>query len=91
MRFGGSFVAYPGDPLRYHAHQVVDTRAYATEDVDLFALCNRARLATGVRKVWVVGGDPEEVEGEDEADEEEDIYSWSEGEMVCFSVEWAGF
>ncbi|TID31313.1 hypothetical protein CANINC_000101 [Pichia inconspicua] len=88
MRFGGSFVAYPGDPLRYHAHQVVDTRAYATEDVDLFALCNRARLATGVRKVWVVGGDPEE--GEDEADEE-DICSWGEGEMVCFSVEWAGF
>lgn len=113
MRFGGVFVVYPGDPLRYHAHQIVNTRAYATEDVDLFTLCNRARLATGVRKVWVVGGDPREEEGEGEDDDdvdvdadadadadcantvlnEDDICSeeWREGEMVCFSVEWAGF
>jgi tRNA-splicing endonuclease subunit Sen34 len=79
MRFGGTFVAYPGDPLRYHAHQIVETKEYYNEDIGLFRMCNRGRLATGVRKVWVVGGTREEkflintnIDIETDIDENED-------------------
>lgn len=96
MRFGGTFVAYPGDPLRYHAHQIVETKKYYDEDIGLFKICNRGRLATGVRKVWVVGGTPNDdmfrtgsVDLEDLVIESED--GDSGGDMVCFSIEWAGF
>jgi tRNA-splicing endonuclease subunit Sen34 len=94
MRFGGTFVSYPGDPLRYHAHQIVETAEYYNEDIRLFRLCNRGRLATGVRKVWVIGGSTTA-----EATSTGDDYSlplplphdYEDAELRCFSIEWAGF
>lgn len=118
MRFGGTFVSYPGDPLRYHAHQIVETREYYEEDIGLFRMSNRGRLATGVRKVWVVGGtrnkSPSASSINTEIDEKEPngqaVWANTESdvattiaerilnrtvdmadEMVCFSIEWAGF
>lgn len=95
MRFGGTYVTYPGDPLRYHAHQIVETKEYYSEDIGLFKMCNRGRLATGVRKVWVVGGN--KVKNTDShtrkplVDRILDKDETLEDEMVCFSIEWSGF
>ena len=80
MRFGGIFVSYPGDPLRYHAHQIINSLDYYNDDINLKKLCNRGRLATGVRKVWVVGGIVKDKEDKDSTES-----------MKCFSIEWAGF
>lgn len=56
VRFGGKFVSYPGDPLRYHSQLIVDTRDYYKEDIGLMDISNRGRLATGVKKLWLICG-----------------------------------
>lgn len=64
-RFGGRFIAYPGDPLRYHSHLTVQACLdYRHEPLDLLQLVSGGRLGTGVKKLWVVGGvkDDEEIE-----------------------------
>lgn len=74
-RFGGRFIAYPGDPLRYHSHLAIQNAIDAEDDdIDLIQLINGARLGTSVKKVWVLPGT---------SDDEENI--------DFFSVEWAGF
>lgn len=96
MRFGGVFVSYPGDPLRYHAQQIIDTREYYEEDIGLFKICNRGRLATGVRKVWIVGGTVDN-SGTDRDIVERLLFdsgnknNYDTGRIRCFSIEWAGF
>lgn len=50
LRFGGDFVAYPGDPLLYHSHLIVS----ACTQVSKIDLVQRGRLATGVKKLWCV-------------------------------------
>jgi len=56
VRFGGKFVSYPGDPLRYHSHLIVDTRDYYNDDIGMLDITNRGRLATGVKKLWLICG-----------------------------------
>lgn len=79
LRFGGKFIGYPGDPLRYHAHLVVNTVSW-NEDIGMMNIVNGGRLATGVKKVWLIGSEKEEIDEENKEDS-----------VVCFSVEWAGF
>ncbi|SCU87439.1 LAMI_0D06106g1_1 [Lachancea mirantina] len=75
-RFGGRYIAYPGDPLRYHSHLTVPPALrYRDEPLDLLQLVGGGRLGTGVKKLWVLGG------VDDESDEG----------VTFFSVEWAGF
>lgn len=81
MRFGGTFVAYPGDPLRYHSHLIVNSRDYYNDDIGLKNIINGGRLATGVKKLWLVGGQSRNSEWGDAKEEK----------VSCFSVEWAGF
>lgn len=50
LRFGGDFVAYPGDPLLFHSHLIV-SHADKVSNQDLV---HRGRLATGVKKLWCV-------------------------------------
>lgn len=91
MRFGGLFVSYPGDPLRYHAQQIIETKEYYKEDIGLFRICNRGRLATGVRKVWVVGGCVENYDGNQDIVSSLINHNNNDDNMRCFSIEWAGF
>ncbi|KAF6012220.1 hypothetical protein HII13_001793 [Brettanomyces bruxellensis] len=44
------------DPLRYHSHLIVDTRDYYNDDIDMLDITNRGRLATGVKKLWLICG-----------------------------------
>lgn len=76
-RFGGRYVAYPGDPLRYHSHLIVQEAMDKKQEIDLLSMVNGARLGTSVKKTWVLAG----AEAEAEAEAETEFYS----------VEWAGF
>ena len=84
LRFGAQYMAYPGDPLRFHSHFVVNGLGW-DEEISVMDIVGGGRLGTGVKKAWMVGGrDPswkaaEEGEGR-------------EGDGVrVFSVEWGGF
>ncbi|AET40549.1 tRNA splicing endonuclease subunit SEN34 Ecym_6164 [Eremothecium cymbalariae DBVPG len=86
-RFGARFIAYPGDPLRYHSHMAVQPAIdYYTEAVDLQQVVCGGRLGTGVKKLWILGGVRyREVEaGADQLLE-------CGAPVSFFSIEWAGF
>ncbi|WVQ79055.1 hypothetical protein IAT38_001148 [Cryptococcus sp. DSM 104549] len=83
-RFGGEYLVYPGDYLRYHAHftsQVIvrDEPIWPAEIVAW------GRLGTGTKKAGLLccwdDGQREEVDGEREKAEEVEFYS----------LEWANF
>ncbi|CAH2447610.1 tRNA-splicing endonuclease subunit [Komagataella phaffii CBS 7435] len=95
LRFGGKFVAYPGDPLRYHSHLIVKP-VYNGEKIELKKLVNGGRLATAVKKVYVIAGltnkiDVDGVEPQLELDPKEFITSLEASPVKTFSFEWAGF
>ena len=55
IRFGCQFMAYPGDPLRYHSHHLVNGKEWE-ESFKIMDIVAGGRLGTGVKKAWVVGG-----------------------------------
>lgn len=55
LRFGAQFVAYPGDPLRFHSHFVASGYAWG-EEIPIMDVVGGGRLGTGVKKAWLVGG-----------------------------------
>ncbi|GAA5894080.1 hypothetical protein JCM8208_002343 [Rhodotorula glutinis] len=82
LRFGGDFLVYPGDPLRYHSHftlTVLSTPTTAIMPLDLVAY---GRLATGVKKAHLLASwDAEADEGGE----------GGEGRARYVSLEWAAF
>lgn len=55
LRFGAQFVAYPGDPLRFHSHFVASGHAW-DDEIPIMDIVGGGRLGTGVKKAWLVGG-----------------------------------
>ncbi|KIV99561.1 tRNA-intron endonuclease, variant [Verruconis gallopava] len=55
LRFGCQYVAYPGDPLRYHSHFLVTSYEW-DEEIDLLDIVGGGRLGTGVKKGYMIGG-----------------------------------
>ncbi|KAK9475915.1 tRNA intron endonuclease [Lipomyces japonicus] len=82
LRFGCHFLAYPGDPLRYHSHFLVRGLEW-DEEFDLLDAIGSGRLGTGVKKAWVVGGLRKPAQP--------DTTATGQQEFVSFSIEWAGF
>ncbi|KAK6515630.1 tRNA-splicing endonuclease subunit Sen34 [Arthrobotrys conoides] len=81
LRFGCQFVAYPGDPLRFHSHFLVKSLQW-DEELSILDLVGGGRLGTGVKKAWMMAGLKQR---DTEADE-------PEGHRVrTFCIEWAGF
>lgn len=77
LRFGCQYLAYPGDPLRFHSHFLVSSAEW-DEDIDIMDLVAGGRLGTGVKKGFLIGG----AENSDNA---------IPGNSVkTFSIEWAG-
>ncbi|KAH8923931.1 tRNA-intron endonuclease catalytic domain-like protein [Atractiella rhizophila] len=82
LKFGGDFVAYPGDPLRYHSHfictvhpKLQDSEGDEEEDpITALDIVAWGRLATGVKKNHLICGWDEE-----------------KGEAEYFTVNWAGY
>lgn len=59
LRFGCQYMAYPGDPLRYHSHFLVDGKSW-DDEIKLIDIVGGGRLGTGVKKGYLLGGsDPE--------------------------------
>lgn len=54
LRFGCHYMAYPGDIMRYHSHYNVLGFGW-TAKFDLLTLVNGGRLATSVKKCWLIG------------------------------------
>ncbi|CBF90007.1 tRNA splicing endonuclease subunit SEN34 [Aspergillus nidulans FGSC A4] len=79
LRFGCQYMAYPGDPLRFHSHFLVVSAEW-DEQLDLMTIITGGRLGTGVKKGFLIGGadksrgDPEE----------------AGANVRSFSIEWAG-
>ncbi|KAL3231106.1 tRNA-splicing endonuclease subunit SEN34 [Nakaseomyces bracarensis] len=85
-RFGGKYIAYPGDPLRYHSHLTIqDAIDYYDESINLLLLLSGARLGTTVKKLWVFGGSKRKA---NKIDELKDV---NNDDISFYSVEWAGF
>ncbi|KAJ5468816.1 hypothetical protein N7475_006568 [Penicillium sp. IBT 31633x] len=82
LRFGCQYMAYPGDPLRFHSHFLVVSYEW-DEDIDLMHLIVGGRLGTGVKKGFLIGGAQKTI---DEVDSETDRVE----SVRTFSLEWAG-
>lgn len=56
-RFGGKYIVYPGDPLRFHSHMVVsEPMDYQDDVIEFRDIMNGSRLSTAVKKIWVLSG-----------------------------------
>ena len=97
-RFGGEYLIYPGDYLRYHAHftsQVVREDEYI-EPMEIVAW---GRLGTGTKKAGLIccvtSGRPEPGQGRskrDEGDVDHEVTDNGEkGGVEFYSLEWANF
>nr|POE71891.1 putative trna-splicing endonuclease subunit tsp-4 [Quercus suber] len=80
LRFGCQYMAYPGDPLRFHSHFLCNGMDW-DEEFDLLDIVGGGRLGTGVKKGFLIGGQ----EGGDDATREK------AGQGVrTFCIEWGG-
>lgn len=59
IRFGGQFLAYPGDPLRFHSHHTA-IGFENDEEFGVLDIVGGGRLGTAVKKCWVVGAENDE-------------------------------
>ena len=84
LRFGCQYMAYPGDPLRYHSHFLANGLQW-DEEFDLLDLVGGGRLGTGVKKSFVVGGLEAEKSSGGGSDDGE-----KRARVRAFSIEWAG-
>ncbi|EER24235.1 tRNA-splicing endonuclease subunit, putative [Coccidioides posadasii C735 delta SOWgp] len=80
LRFGCQYMAYPGDPLRFHSHFLVSASEW-DEEINLMDLVVGGRLGTGVKKGYLIGGEIPSDEQEKGTDERT---------VRTFSLEWAG-
>lgn len=98
LRFGGIFVAYPGDPLQFHSHLIVKVIG-KDKRVNLLELVTSGRLATAVKKAWVLmGEEPASNMKSGQTSQLQQIHDSYTNEptvtaapMRAFSIEWAGF
>lgn len=57
LRFGARYSVYPGDPLRFHAHFMANQYDW-DEQIPLLDIVGGGRLATAVKKAFLIGGQP---------------------------------
>lgn len=54
LKFGAHYLAYPGDPLKYHSHFLVNVMEWEQE-FSIINIVGGGRLGTNVKKAWVIG------------------------------------
>jgi tRNA-splicing endonuclease subunit Sen34 len=84
LRFGGDYSVYPGDPFRFHAHFMATSYGW-DEEITMLDLVASGRLATAVKKGYMLGGQKPRTEDGDNAGHLVDG-----GEVRAFCMEWAG-
>ena len=83
LRFGCQYMAYPGDPLRFHSHFLCNDMDW-DQEFDLLDLVGGGRLSTGVKKGFLIGGvDEREGAAKRDADAVDDG-------VRAFCIEWGG-
>lgn len=92
LRFGCQYMAYPGDPLRFHSHFLCNGMDWE-QGFDLIDLVGGGRLGTGVKKGFLIGGEvkPEKGDGAGKASIDGHGNTGSSvGGVRAFCIEWAG-
>lgn len=84
LRFGGVFVAYPGDPLQYHSHLIVKVLG-RDQEINLLELVTSGRLATAVKKAWILMDQHPAKAARDDGS------NLNAESVRAYSIEWAGF
>lgn len=79
LRFGCQYMAYPGDPLRFHSHFLCNGMDW-DEEFDLLDLVGGGRLGTGVKKGFLIGGEEQQIERSE----------GKAGNVRAFCIEWGG-
>lgn len=54
VKFGGEFLVYPGDPLRYHSHFVTTTIGHPDVPIQPMELVAFGRLGTATKKAHLL-------------------------------------
>ena len=83
LRFGADYSVYPGDPMRFHAHFLASAFDW-DEEIDILQIVGLGRLATAVKKGFVIGGEATRKDNDDGEKEE------LRDSVRVFSMEWAG-
>ncbi|ORZ22214.1 tRNA intron endonuclease [Absidia repens] len=93
-KFGGDYLAYPGDPMRYHSHYIIAAheRQQIFSPMELVAM---GRLATNTKKTFVLAS-PYTDDDDDYVDKERgtdniENSGLADHQVECFSITWAGF
>ncbi|KAI9309582.1 tRNA intron endonuclease [Cunninghamella echinulata] len=99
-KFGGDYLIYPGDPMKFHGHFIVSVqeRKSLWQLQDLIVM---GRLAKNTKKTFVLASpsittssafsmdhDKNNVKDGGNLDENNDI---NDNQVECFSIVWAGF
>jgi len=82
LRFGCQYMAYPGDPLRFHSHFLCKGLGW-DDEFDLLELVGGGRLGTGVKKGFLLGGEEKGRKTTEDRDTDG-------ADVRAFCIEWAG-
>lgn len=82
LRFGCQYMAYPGDPLRFHSHFLCKGLGW-DDEFDLLELVGGGRLGTGVKKGFLLGGQETDKRSQKVAET-------NDSDIRAFCIEWAG-
>ncbi|KAI1006042.1 hypothetical protein K3495_g2185 [Podosphaera aphanis] len=77
LRFGCNYNVYPGDPLRFHSHFIAVGLVWE-QDMPIFDIVGGGRLATAVKKGFLIGG------------LNTDPLCKDENQVRTFAIEWGG-
>ncbi|KAL9557819.1 hypothetical protein MBANPS3_001210 [Mucor bainieri] len=90
IKFGGQFLLYPNDPMCVHSEYIVSVKQTKDQEVSPLEIIGMGRTATNVKKTFVLvaTADQKEAAVEEAEDEQE---TQETNQMVCYSIEWAGF
>lgn len=96
LRFGGDFVVYPGDPLRYHSHYTAAVLETPQTPMPAYHIVAAGRLGTAVKKSHLlcqantsVIDDAEALKRRKQGADDDANTPW--GQVVYWSLAWAGF
>lgn len=96
-KFGGEFLVYPGDPLRYHSHFVTTSIERADKVIAPMEIVAWGRLGTATKKAHLICCFDEDRDEDEEEDEwvkmnRQEVVEGQAGHKVeCYSLEWANF
>lgn len=96
LRFGGDFVVYPGDPLRYHSHFTATILATPEQAVPAFHIIASGRLGTAVKKSHLLCQANTFIRDDTQAEDrrrrgDDDTLEKPWGQVQYWSLAWAGF